>query len=292
MSTRGFESREASDERGGDGGHRPRRQSAAHRVEHEERGRHGQLRSLERAVQPKQEGRLADQVDRELAVRAEAGEDFRDVAFAERRRRLEALLRDARPPLMVTPVTDDPATAAGWLDRFTGNGVDGVVAKHRGLRYESGRRAMVKVKREATADCVVAGLRVSGDEVTSLVLGLYARDGALRHVGVASAFGRELRRELFGRLWALAVPLEGHPWELGFGIERRPAGRLPGGAGVWMPGMSLDWVPVRPVLVCEVAYTQLDGDRFRHPARLRRWRPDRTPESCTFEQLENARPAA
>jgi ATP-dependent DNA ligase len=225
-------------------------------------------------------------------VLAIGDEDLRGVPFVERRGRLEGLLHGAAPPLMITPISADAGLAARWLDRFTGSGVDGVIAKPRSLLYQPGKRAMVKVKKERSVDCVVAGLRVSDDEVTSLLLGLFAKDGGLRHVGVASSFGRVQRRELFAHLSALVAPLAGHPWERGFGIDRRPAGRLPGGAGSWTPDMSMDWVPVRPVLVCEVTYTQLDGDRFRHPTRFKRWRPDRAPESCTFEQLESSRPAA
>jgi ATP-dependent DNA ligase len=225
-------------------------------------------------------------------VVAEGDADLMAEPFEERRRRLERILRDAGPPLLLTPITDDLSLAQRWLEEFTGVGVDGVVAKPRSLRYEPDRRVMVKVKRERTAECVVAGFRSVGDEVTSLLLALYAGDGSLRHVGVSSSFTREKRRELKRRLDPLGTPLERHPWKDGFGIERRPVGRLRGAAGVWLPGMAMDWTAVRPVLVCEVRYDQLDGDRFRHPARFVRWRPDRTPESCGFDQLTAARPAA
>ena len=214
--------------------------------------------------------------------------------FEERRHSLETALAAAAPPIFVTPVTADAAAAAGWLERFRGGGVDGVVAKHRGLPYEPGRRAMVKVKSERTADCVVAGFRWSADTpvLGSLLLGLYA-GAELRHVGVVTSFTRARRSALADELAALAAPIEGHPWERGFGLARSPLGRLLGAAGRWAPGeMAMDWIPLRPERVCEVAYDQLDDHRFRHPARFRRWRPDRDPRSCTLEQLDVDRPPA
>lgn len=221
-------------------------------------------------------------------------DDLRDGPFEERRRRLEALLAAARPPIHLTPLTDDPDRAAEWLGRFKGAGIDGVVAKHRSLPYESGKRAMVKVKRERTADCVLAGWRwtMDGDELGSLLLGLYDDAGELRHVGVVSQLSAERRRELREELATLEIPLEEHPWRQGFSIGRSPVGRLKGAAGRWVPGeMTMDWVPLRPARVCEVAYGQLDGDRFRFPAKLVRWRPDRDPRSCTIDQLRTAAPS-
>ena len=218
---------------------------------------------------------------------AVGGEDLRGRPFAERRARLEALLANARPPLALTPLTEDAEVARGWLERF-----EGVVAKERGLRYEAGRRAMVKVKRERTADCVVAGFRWLVDRPlpSTLLLGLYGPDGELRHVGVAGGFAQRLRQELLEGLAPLVVPLAGHPWERGFLLEGGATGRFKGSAGRWAPGMEMDWVPVAPRLVAEVVYDQLDALRFRHPARFLRWRPDRDPESCTLEQLDE--PAA
>lgn len=218
-------------------------------------------------------------------------EDMRERPFVERRARLEELLRPGSPEILLTPATDDAKVAARWLEGFRGPGIDGVVAKHRELRYEAGKRSagMLKVKHERTADCVVAGFRwlVDRPVVGSLLLGLYDGAGVLRHVGVSSSFREEDRRQLVEELGPLVVPLEGHPWESGFQLERSPAGRLKGAAGRWVPGsMVPDWVPLRPLRVCEVAYTQIDaGVRFRHPAQFRRWRPDRDPRSCTFEQL-------
>ena len=219
-------------------------------------------------------------------------DDLRGAPFAERRSRLAELLGAAEPPLFLTPATDQRAVAHAWLDRFAGGGIDGVVAKHRELRYEPGVRAMVKVKAERTADCVVGGFRWLVDRPlpSSLLLGLYDDAGLLEHVGVAASFTEPQRRRLLEEITPLVAPLEGHPWENGFLLGGSPLGRLKGAAGRWTPEMERDWVPLSPVRVCEVAYDQLDSGRFRHPARFRRWRPDRAPASCTFEQLEFAAP--
>lgn len=209
----------------------------------------------------------------------------------ERRRALEELLDEAEPPLFVTPLTDDPAEARRWLERYQGGGIDGVVAKHRDLRYEPGRRSMVKVKREQTADCVVAGFRMLVDRPlpSSLLLGLHDDGGVLRHVGIASAFSAARRAALLDVLRPLVTPLRGHPWERGFQLAGSPTGRLPGAAGRWAPDeMEQDWIPVSPDLVCEIAYDQLDDYRFRHPARFRRWRPDRDASTCRLDQLAAA----
>jgi ATP-dependent DNA ligase len=217
------------------------------------------------------------------------GDDLRPLPFAERRRRLEHLVQD-NDQVLVTPVTDDQAVARLWLERPR-SGVDGVVAKHRELTYQSGVRAMIKVKRERTIDCVVAGFRTLAGRpaLSSLLLGLYDRSGALVHVGVASSFDEGSRLELMAALWPFRSELVGHPWAAGFG-EPGPLGRLPGAASTWHPSHGADWIPVRPELVAEVVYDHIDDGRLRHPARFRRWRPDRDPASCTFEQL--ADPAA
>jgi ATP-dependent DNA ligase len=210
-------------------------------------------------------------------------EGLTEVPFVERRKRLVALLDGSG--VAVTPSTDDPDEAERWLDHPMDGAIDGVVAKPFDLTYQPGKRAMVKIKREHTADCVVAGMRVTeGPAVSSLLLGLW--DGrALVHVGVVQAFAQQERSRLANDLAAYVVPLAGHPWEHGFALEGGPTGRLLGAAGKWSPDMTLDWVPLRPALVAEVAYSQVDGVRFRHPARLVRWRPDRTAESCCVEQL-------
>jgi ATP-dependent DNA ligase len=200
---------------------------------------------------------------------------------------LERVLRDAEPPLLLTPATEDGEAARAWLDEF-----EGVIAKPLELPYLPGKRALVKVKRERTVDCVVAGFRwrVERPLPSSLLLGLYDDDGELRHVGVASSFGVRVAEQLLGELRPLRVPLEGHPWERGFLLAGSPTGRLRGAAGRWTPEMTMDWVPVAPIRVAEVAFDQLDEDRFRHPARFVRWRDDRDAGSCTFEQLAVAVP--
>ena len=217
-----------------------------------------------------------------------ATDDLRDTRFDERRGRLESLLEDTPDPVAITPITDDADLAERWLEGYAGGGIDGVVAKHRDLRYVPGERAMLKFKREHTAECVVAGYRwlESRPAIGSLLLGLFDADGGLRHVGVVSSFTEASRRGFLDELSPLAVPLRQHPWARGFLIEPSPLGRLKGAAGRWTPDMAHDWVPIRLERVAEVAYDRFDRDRFRHPARFLRWRPDRDPRSCTFDQLE------
>ncbi len=222
-----------------------------------------------------------------------ADEDWRPRPFAARRARLAELMADAPAPLRLTPITEDPRVAAGWLAELAGKGVDGVVAKARDLTYQAGRRAMIKVKPVKTADCVVAGVRLKMDAggeptVGSLLLGLY--DGpTLRHVGVASSFKAADRRAHLESLRPLLVPLAGHPWENGFNLRASPLGRLPGAAGRWDPKeMERDWFHLRPERVCEVSYDAIGDDRFRHAARFIRWRPDRIAASCGFAQLGGA----
>ncbi|MFL5778628.1 MAG: ATP-dependent DNA ligase, partial [Chloroflexota bacterium] len=219
---------------------------------------------------------------------AAGGEDLRSEPFVERRRRLEALLRDVPAPIVLTPSTADPDEAERWFEEARGGGVDGVVAKEPGLRYEPGRRSMVKVKHERTADCVVAGARflAAGRAISSLLLGLYDDREQLRHVGVVTNLPTAMRIELVDELAPRAIPLEDHPWREGFLIGRSPLGRLRGSAARWTPDMEHDWLPLRPDLVCEVGYDQVDVDRFRHPARFRRWRPDRVAASCRLDQIE------
>jgi ATP-dependent DNA ligase len=204
--------------------------------------------------------------------------------FEERRRALlEIVPEGAR--VRPTPATADAKVAEGWLDHV-GAGIDGVVAKAVDLRYQPGKRAMIKVKRLRTADCVLAGFRVTaGPAVSSLLLGLW-EGGELRHVGVCSQFTRERRRELLRDLLPLRMGFDGHPWQRGFNVGRSPIGRLPGSAGRWDPAeMVADWIPVRPERVVEVTFDHVDAQRMRHPAHFVRWRPDREAQSCTFEQL-------
>jgi ATP-dependent DNA ligase len=216
-------------------------------------------------------------------------DDVRERPFRERRRLLERLVVEGSPPLLLTPLTEDRDEAERWLETYRGAGVDGVVAKHQDVRYEEGVRRMVKVKRERTADCVVAGARWYLDQPapSSLLLGLYDDGGELRHIGIASSFTAAARRRLVAELEPYVVPLEGHPWEHGFLLGGGPTGRLAGAAGRWSPDeMEQDWTPLKPERVCEVQFDHLDDHRFRYPARFRRWRPDRDARSCTLDQLE------
>ncbi|MFL5679709.1 MAG: ATP-dependent DNA ligase [Chloroflexota bacterium] len=215
-------------------------------------------------------------------------DDVTSSPFADRRRRLEQAFATARPPLFLTPATRDADIAAEWFRRFRGAGVDGVVAKPEGLHYEPGKRAMVKVKHERTADCVLAGVRLFPDRpaISSLLLALYNDEDQLQHVGVVTQLPGDDRDALLRELAPLAIPLEEHPWRNGFLIGRSPLGRLKGSASRWTPDMEHDWIPMRPERVLEVGFDQVDVDRFRHPARFRRWRLDRDPRSCRLEQIE------
>ncbi|MFE6965986.1 ATP-dependent DNA ligase [Agromyces sp. NPDC057679] len=209
--------------------------------------------------------------------------------FSERRARLVDALAEASDPVFTTPATSDPAVARDWFMRFEGAGLDGVVAKPLDGAYLPDKRAMFKIKHERTADCVVAGYRwhKSGDVVGSLLLGLYGDDGRLQHVGVAAAFSMARRASLVAELEPLvATDLAGHPWGEWADESAQQGGRLPGAVSRWNAGKNLSFVPLRPELVVEVAYDHMEGDRFRHTAQFRRWRPDRTPESCTYAQLE------
>ena len=218
------------------------------------------------------------------------GVDLRGAPQAERRARLERALAGVRPPLYLTPMTRDPDVAAEWLSRFEGAGLDGVVAKPEGGSYQPGVRAMIKVKHERTADCVVAGFRwhkAGRDElVGSLLLGLYDGHGALHHVGVTSSFTMADRRRLALELAPLRErALDGHPWREWAGHAGEPT-RMPGGQSRWSAGKDLSWEPLRVERVCEIKYDHMQGPRFRHAAVFRRWRPDRRPGECRYDQLE------
>lgn len=222
------------------------------------------------------------------------GEDLRHKPQQERRGRLERLLANSRPPIHLTPMTLDRAQAAEWLEQFEGAGLDGVVAKPLNGIYQPGKRAMIKIKHERTADCVVAGFRWhkagKNDLVGSLLLGLYDEKGQLHHVGVTSSFTMARRRELAGELEALRErALENHPWR-----EWAEAGetwaRMPGAQSRWSAGKDLSWEPVRVERVCEVKYDHMQGDRFRHATTFLRWRPDKLPRDCGYDQLEETIP--
>jgi ATP-dependent DNA ligase len=220
--------------------------------------------------------------------------DLRSTPFGERRARLESVLDDAQPPLHLTPATRDRSMAADWFRRFEGAGLDGVVAKLEGGIYEPNKRVMLKVKHERECDCVVAGFRwhKRGEKTAlgSLLLGLYDSAGNLEHVGVCASFTDTKRRELVKFLDPLREnALDGHPWRAW--AEAQPpaeveAHRRPGMASRWSQGKDLSWEPLRPELVVEVAYDHMQSGRFRHTAQFRRWRPDKRPNECTFDQLE------
>lgn len=221
--------------------------------------------------------------------------DLRPRPFAERRALLEDALAGARPPVHLTPATADRAVAADWFRRFEGAGLDGVVAKPLDLPYREDERVMVKVKHVRTAECVVAGFRwhAAGEAVGSLLLGLYDGAGVLHHVGVVGAFTDARRRELVAELAPYRTDPGDptHPWT-GWPDPTAPVGqRRPGARSRWNAAKDLAFEPLRPELVAEVAYDHLQGRRFRHTARFLRWRPDRDPASCTYDQLEVPVPA-
>ncbi len=218
--------------------------------------------------------------------------DLRPAPFGERRAALREALAGVAPPMHVTPATTDRAVALEWFDRFEGAGLDGIVAKPLALPYVEGERVMTKVKHERTADCVVAGFRwhKTGPVVGSLLLGLWAETG-LQHIGVASSFTAKRRVELLEELEPYREgAAESHPWASWASASAHEVQRLPGATSRWNAGRDLSFELVRPELVAEVAYNHLQGGRFRHPAQFRRWRPDRDPASCTYEQLETAVP--
>jgi len=214
--------------------------------------------------------------------------DLTERPFAERRATLVDVLSDAKPPVYVTPATEDLETARRWFAEFEGAGLDGLIAKSRDVLYEPDKRVMTKIKHKRTADCVVAGYRVhkSADHrIGSLLLGLYDERDVLVSVGVIGSFPMAVREELFEQMQHLVTTFEGHPWnwaahELG---ERTPRKNE---VSRWNNGKDLSFVPLRPERVVEVRYDYMEGIRFRHTAQFERWRPDRDPRTCTYEQLE------
>jgi ATP-dependent DNA ligase len=220
--------------------------------------------------------------------------DLRGMALQDRRSMLESLLSRATPPIHLTPATRESSIAADWFRRFEGAGLDGVIAKPVLGTYEPNKRVMLKVKHERECDCVVAGFRwhKKGERtiVGSLLLGLFDDSGALQHVGVCASFTEKKRRELVEFLAPYRKnALAAHPWK--DWAESAPAGgeiehRMPGGQSRWSGGKDLSWEPLRPELVVEVAYDHMQGSRFRHTAQFRRWRADKKPSDCTYDQLE------
>jgi ATP-dependent DNA ligase len=223
--------------------------------------------------------------------------DLMAAPLSERSAALREALARARPPVHLSPQTDDPALARDWFHRFEGAGLDGVMAKPLAGPYEPNKRTMLKVKHKRTADCVVAGFRwhktAPGEEVGSLLLGLHDDSGVLHNAGVASSFSQKRRVELLAELapW-MEGALENHPWrEWARAEEMAPSGqRMPGATSRWNRGKDLSWVALRPERVAEVAYDHMQGDRFRHTTRLVRWRDDKPPAECTYDQLEVSPP--
>jgi ATP-dependent DNA ligase len=226
---------------------------------------------------------------------AEGKKDLRTVPFAERRARLVQVMGEASPPLHITPATADRKTAADWFERFEGAGLDGVMAKQASGLYEPNKRTMLKVKHERECDCVVAGFRWhkdgKGTAIGSLLLGLYDDSGSLEHVGVCSSFTTARRKELVEFLEPYRKKaMDDHPWKAWASAGEEATQRRPGATSRWSAGKDLSWEPLRPELVVQVAYDHMQGTRFRHTAQFRRWRTDKRPADCTFEQLEVVAP--
>jgi ATP-dependent DNA ligase len=245
------------------------------------------------------------------------GRDIRESPQHERRALLERLLADAKPPIHLTPMTRDAHVAREWLQQFEGAGLDGVIAKPMDATYQPGARAMIKIKHVRSADCVVAGFRwhkKGSGIIGSLLLGVYDDKGALHHIGVTSSFTMEMRKQLAIELEPLREnALENHPWRAwaewavgqgwgseagaaagdeagGEGTARAMPTRMPGGQSRWSAGKDLSWEPLRVERVCEVKYDHMQGPRFRHAAVFLRWRPDKPPQDCRYDQLEVTTP--
>jgi len=220
---------------------------------------------------------------------AAGGRSTMELPQAQRRIRLERLLGQSPKPVYLTPMTRDRSLAEDWLKRFEGAGLDGVIAKPEAAPYQPGKRVMFKIKHARTADCVVAGFRWyrdSKEAVGSLLLGLYNEAGVLQHVGVASAFTIAMRRQLADELGPLRKnALLDHPWR-DWASATDDANRMPGAQSRWSGGKDLSWEALRPERVCEVKYDHMQGDRFRHAAVFLRWRPDKPPQDCRYDQLE------
>jgi ATP-dependent DNA ligase len=229
---------------------------------------------------------------------AKGDQDLRGQPFEKRRRELETVLLKAKPPIHLTPATSDLETATDWFRRFEGAGFDGVIAKPTSGTYEPNKRVMLKVKHERECDCVVAGFRwhKKGEStgIGSLLLGLFDDSGALQHVGVCSSFTDKVRLELVDFLAPYRKnALKNHPWQewaAHDSAENEGGQRRPGAQSRWSSGKDLSWEPLSPELVVAVAYDHMQGSRFRHIAQFRRWRTDKKPKECTYEQLEVVAP--
>ena len=217
-------------------------------------------------------------------------ESFLDRPLAERRAALESAMGGVVPPIHLSAVTLDADVAQDWFGQFEGAGLDGVIAKPMSSTYQPGARTLAKIKHERTADVVVAGYRLHKTSTPqrpllgSLLLGLYNAEGSLQHVGVSAAFAAARRAELLEEIAPLRIAPEDHPWA--DWVSPDDGQRRPGAQSRWNAGKDLSWEPLDPVLVLEVGYDHMEGTRFRHTAQFKRWRPDRTPQSCTYEQLE------
>jgi len=214
-----------------------------------------------------------------------------DRPFAERRAAMEEALAGLTGPCYLTRTTTDAAEAEDWFTHFEGAGLDGVVAKPLDATYQQNARTMLKIKHERTADVVVAGYREHKTSTAerpllgSLLLGLYD-DGKLQHVGVSASFTEKRRAELIEELQPLVCPISEHPWGEWQEWAIANPDRVPGTQSRWSAGKDLSFTPLRPDLVLEVKYDHMEGRRFRHTAQFKRWRTDREPESCGYEQLE------
>jgi ATP-dependent DNA ligase len=222
-------------------------------------------------------------------------ESYVDRPFGERRAALEAIAEGFAPPVHLTPSTTDRALAMEWFDRFEGAGLDGLIAKPIDDPYVYDKRVQFKLKHIRSADCVVAGYRMhkSGDGVGSLILGLYADDGQLWHVGVAASFTAKRRQELLDEVAPLRMDnLTGHPWAAWSDSGANADGSMPGAPNRWSGAAGRDhsWIPLRPERVVEVSYTWASAGRFRGTTKMLRWRPDREPASCSTDQLAEPAP--
>jgi ATP-dependent DNA ligase len=217
-------------------------------------------------------------------------DDLTQEPLAHRRAALEEALAGAVAPVYLTPATQDQDVARRWFDQFEGAGLDGLIAKGLDLRYEPDKRVMTKIKHERTADCVVAGYRLhksGSDAIGSLLLGLYDDRGVLVSVGVVGAFPMARRRELLTELQPLVTSFDDHPWAW---ARQEEGERTPRKSETsrWNAGKDLSFTPLRPERVVEVRYDYMEGVRFRHTTQFVRWRDDRDPRSCTYDQLERA----
>ncbi|HEX4904197.1 MAG TPA: ATP-dependent DNA ligase [Acidimicrobiales bacterium] len=223
-------------------------------------------------------------------------EDLTKQPFSARRGALEKALKKSKPPIHLTPATTDPDTARDWFERFEGAGLDGVIAKPSSITYQPDKRIMLKIKHQRTVDCAVGGFRVhkDGEGVGSLMLGLFDDAGNMHHVGVATSFSAAKRKGLLDELAPYRTEgddLGDHPWAEWARAEAHQEGkRLPGAGNRWNAGKDMSWTPLKLGLVAEVAYDGMQGDRFRHATQLVRWRPDRDPRSCSYDQLDRPVP--